>query len=769
MIPITSPQSFPDDSISPKKKEGKEFAQQLGQAIWSRYSANRTYFGMNQVGNFQTLRSYSDGRQSDAPYRDWFTSKGGQKDLKNVGGRKGYANVDFRPWSPAAKYKSVIQSVLASSDYKIKAKSLNPTAIEERLKLKWSLYLASKLGMLTEKAGITIPQSYWRPQNREELELYEQLGGFKLAFEEAIEMIAEHTFQISDWPLMRGFAVEDAIDLNFLAGRVYVDKVSGATKVKHVKPANMVMAWVDEDQTTAPSFVGHLTKVKLADIKMTLKSQGYTDNDLLAIAKSYYPYQGTAYAYEYFLNLDPVTNRFRWEDFNVDVLEYEYLSYDTEYYTARETKDGVLVYNKEEDRKVKGDYGDGRKRTTDVIGNLSIYEGKYVIGTNITYDYGRQKNIMREDKDTVYSSYFFERISGQSITERCLPLYDSLQKSWLKLQAAKWAASPKGYSIDLSALANIDLGDGALKPKELIEIARQNGIFAYRKTMQMGKVIGGSDAIQEREGGIGRQLDEWLTAIQFDLMQIMDFSGITPTMAASPSESPDKLKGVMQMEVEATNNALFPLRNAIMRYKEKAAKSAIMKSLVNIKYDPKIKEYYTKIIGADRMRAIEALDQTTLEDLTITLEAQPSDSEKQMLLQRLETALQVGKDGAARITTSDYLYIHELIKNDNLRQAGVYLAYSEARAAKRDAEIGQAQIQANTQAQIQSSQAAIDAEIMKEKELASVRINEMRAKYELELQKEMKIVQLKNEGVLDQIALEASLEARTGVEITGKV
>jgi hypothetical protein len=772
MITITAPQSFPDLNESPEKKKGKEFQKAFARAVWSRYSNGGTYFGYSQLSDFQTLRLYSNGMQPAAPYKEWFSSKDTRTELSAAGlnSRKGYANVDFRIWSPAAKYKSVIQSIMASTDYRVLATSSNPTALNEKMKVKWNMYLASRLGKDLSKVGIPTPTSYWMPQNIEELEMYDRLGGFKLLFETAIEDIAQHTFDISHWDNMRALTVEDAIDMNFLIGKVYTDMATGATKIKHIKPANVVMAWIDDDTESAPQFIGHLTKVKLSEIKQTLLSEGYTMDDLATLAKTYYPAQNQTYPFQYFTELDPLTNRWRWEDFNVDVLEYEFVSYDEDYYTYRETKEGSAIYEKEEDRRIKKDYGDGRKRTTDIIGNQVIYQGKYCVGSDIVYDYGLQANMMREDKNTVYSSYFFERIlGGASITERCLPLYDSVMKSWLKLQAAKWAATPKGYSIDISSLSNINLGDGVMNPNQLISMARQNGIFAYKKRIEMGKVISGSDAIIEREGGIGRQLEEWLTAIAFDLNQIMDFSGITPTMAASPSQSDDKLKGVMQMEIESTNNALYPIKSALVKFKEKAAKAAIMKTLVNIKYDAKAEEYYTKIIGQDRMNAIKQLDQTTLDDLTIVLEALPNTTEKQMMLDKLEKALQVGRDGKGRLSTAEYFQIEQLMRKDKLKEAAAFLALSEERALKREAEAAQGQIQANAEAQMQSNQMAIQGEIQKETILTELRIKEKVATINAELMKEERVQKLKNEGVLEQITLEATLEATTGKEITGKV
>jgi hypothetical protein len=287
--------------------------------------------------------------------------------------------------------------------------------------------------------------------------------------------------------------------------------------------------------------------------------------------------------------------------------------------------------------------------------------------------------------------------------------------------------------------------------------------------MKMGKVISGSNAIQELEGGIGRQLEEWTSALLFSMSQVMELTGITPSVAATTINNPDKGLGVTEYEADATSHALYPLRNAIINFKDKAAKCIAMKTLLTIRYDEYTKDYYTKVIGRDGVEAIIAMGDTTLEELAIYLESYPTRAEKQELLMMVDSALKVGKDGQVRISTSDALYITDMINKDQLKVARWYLALSEERAVERYDQRQMASMEANGQVQIQSAQAAAMAELQKEQQLAPLRLQEYAAKANIDLQKEQKLLELKGDQKLEQISLEATMEAQLGVEVKGSV
>lgn len=777
---------FPNDDVPPKEKLSKKWQLAAAMSMWSRYCNNSTLWGYTARQEFMLFRLYSDGRQPPDKYKDWFA---GEKKVQRQQGannniitqylRKGYANVDYSIDSPASSFKRTIQSILSNSDYRVRANSISTSHVKEKERKKWEKLFDAQYKKLRQQSGLPIKPQAWEPRNEQEAELYQKLGGIKLTYEMAIEDICQHVFDISDWKSIRLKCIEDLIDINFIEGKVYIDPNSGATKIKHVSPQNTVMSWLDGDSDN-PTFIGYLEKMRLCDVRQTLMDQGYTPEEIVAVANKYYAGGNYNMPWQFFTEYDPNTERWRWEDMTVDVFHYQYTTVDLHYYTGRQKVDGTYVYMEEEDRIEKKNYADGRKRKTDKISKQTIYSGKYIIGTDIVYDIEELPNVMRQEYHRVQTDYFFERVAGKAITQELIHIYDSLMLTRLKLQAAKWAAAPKGFAIDIAALSNITIGDAVQKPLDLIKIRRQNGIQLYKSVIQQGKVITSQGAIQELDGGIGPQLMEWITCYQDDMQNAMRLSGISQALMGGSAINPEKGLGVTEFEIDATNHALYPLREGLKQYKDKAAKAIVLKTIVAIRNDKTSEEYWRGAIGDAKVDAILAVGNTTLEELSITLESTPSEGMKAKIQQMAEISAAAGRDGRRGISNSDYIYVLNLLDQDELKLAQLYLAMAEEREWEKTLTAQRQMQQENGQIQTQSAIQIEQAKVQSEQTLVQLRVQEYAAKANIDVQKETRIQAVKNDGqyalqilkgeqTLEEISLEGLIEQQTGAEITGKV
>ena len=136
---------FPSDKIPQELKKQRGYMNQIAQAIYSRWYNGRTLYGHTATGWFQMMCDYSEGRQSSAPYRDWFVCITNDKNATERNftqyARKAYANVNYEIVSPAPKFVSTIKSLLSASDFKVNCQSLSPTSTFEKQKKKWRLFL----------------------------------------------------------------------------------------------------------------------------------------------------------------------------------------------------------------------------------------------------------------------------------------------------------------------------------------------------------------------------------------------------------------------------------------------------------------------------------------------------------------------------------------------------------------------------------------------------------------------------------------------------
>jgi hypothetical protein len=760
---------FPSDNVPREQKESLSFISQVGQAIYSRWYNGRTLFGHSATGWFQMMTDYAESRQSSAPYRDWFLGTKNDKNSTDRNfteySRKAYTNVSYEIVSPAPKFISTIKSMLSASDFKVHVESLNQEASYQKAYEKWKLYYDDKLiNPLREQIGIPTKDYPWVPANETELDMYERYHGFKLPLEMAMADIAEHVFQISDWDKIRLRTIEKLIETNFCVGRVYTDD-DGSTKMKFINPAAFVTAYIDESEEAEPAFAGHIERVQIKDIKHKLLNLGASPQDLEQLARIYYETQGYSDKDFNFNRKDPVTGRYIWEDFVVEVLHFEYKSNDYDYFTGREKKDGTYVYAPEEYGVIKKPYADGRKRKTDVTCVQNLYTGNYILGTRFVYDYGMQKNMMRDSKGNVALSYFFERVPGKAIVERWKPHLDSLMLTWIKLQAAKWSAAPKGLMIDIGLLSNMDMGFGKMTPLELIRIRRQTGNqFIQSKTDILNKG-GGASSIQELPGGIGPQLQEWLTCWQDDMNRIMDLAGITPAMAAQPTNNSEQGLGLAQMEVDSTNHAMYPLKKALMRFKEKAARKAILMTRTNIKFDKEVEKYYSNLLGKEKMNALNSFEDLTLDQIGITLVSTPSAQRKQIIMQAALESMKVGKSGQPGITMGDYLFIEKELEKGNDEFASWYLTLSEERSKREIQGQKEKMMQMNAQAQQQSAMMAQQAKAQADMAVQQLKTDQMLTEY----QQKALLEQVKHNHRMAELAQEGTLEKQKEVEISGNL
>jgi hypothetical protein len=394
----------------------------------------------------------------------------------------------------------------------------------------------------------------------------------------------------------------------------------------------------------------------------------------------------------------------------------------------------------------------------------NVYEGKYILGSKFVYDFGLQKNIMRDSRGHAVLSYFFERVPGKSIVERWKPHLDSLMLTWIKLQAAKWSAAPKGIVVDIGLLANMDLGMGSMSPLDIVRIRRQTGNqFINSKTDILNK--GGNMPIAELPGGIGPQLEEWLTCWQDDMNRIMDLAGVTPTMAAMPTTPTEKGLGVSEMEVDATNHALFPLKKAIMRLKEKAAKKAILKTRTNMKFDKEVHKYYSSLLGDEKIAALDSFEDLTLEQIGIKLISTPTNTRKSQILQAALQSMQAGKNGVIGITLADYLFIEKELESDNDEFAAWYMTIAEERQRKVKMEESMQQQQMNAQLQAQSAQQAAEAKAAAQQALEQMK----QASIMTEYQQKALLEEIKHNHRMAELAQEGTLEKQKNVEISGNL
>jgi hypothetical protein len=787
---------FPNDNIPEIDKLKPEFGLRCARALYTRFCSGGTYFTYTQIPEMQEVRNYGAGNQSQERYKNWFTngspigSKGMNQNESNTGNRglnraqrKAMANISYDIFSPMRKLTNVLLSILSDNDYKLDCVSLDKNIINKKKHKKYDLYAkANFTNPLAKKLGLPEFKLPFVPKDETMLEMADRLGFFKSKYEVALEKLAESGFRSSNWAGQRMEFNRDAIDFHFRAAKLYNDPMTGQVKFQYIDPARMVMLW-NEDNQDEPVAIGHIEAETVQSIYDKLIDAGFTEVQIQAMAKSYVPYQTSVstipqWAFE---RKDSTTNRWVWMDFKVYVLKFEYLSTDYKQYVERTNKQGYGSYirnNKPVDEKKKNP-----SDTYDEVACNYWYEGAYIIsgtGQDKIYDWKKKPNQMQKGLSPM-SSYVIHRINGQSPTRSVRGLLDDLMFAVLKLRAAVWAAAPKGYRIDVGEAANIKIGGVEYDLFDLMHIHRQNGIqiVATKFNAATGKYI--SQPLTEMDNGLGPQGQEWLSQIANIQMMIKDLMGIPDAMAASPDQSAERLVGVMEADYVAGNHANWPLRESERQFKQKLGERIIHQARIDIEYDPKIREFYESIIGDTIIKSLDEIEGLSLDQLAITCKVLPNEKEKSAILQRAMQMSQIPtKDGSVLLRPSSVERIAQLLKNGDVDEALWFMATEETEARQREEQYAQAMMQQTIQGQQQSAMMTEEAKRQTMMQKMQMEVEMHREKANLDLMKEQQLAKikadadyqvqlLKGQQALEEISLEANLEAELGNEITGRV
>jgi hypothetical protein len=787
---------FPSDNIPESEKSKPEFGLRCARALYTRFCAGGTYFTYTQLPEMQETRNYGAGNQSQEKYKNWFTngspigSKGitqGEASSTTKGmskaQRKAMANISYDIFSPMRKLSNVLLSVLSDNDYKVQCQSLDQRIVKKKADSKYDTYSKSKyINPLLSKIGRPTHSLPFEVTDPTMLDMADRLGFFKTKYEVALEKLAEAGFRASNWAGQRMDFNRDAIDFHFRAAKIYNDPITGQVKVQYVDPARMVMLW-NEDNQEEPVAIGHIEAETIQSMYSKLIEAGFSDDQIQAMAKSYVPYQTNIstipqWAFE---RKDSTTNRWVWMDFKVYVLKFEYLSTDYKQYVERTNKQGYTTYlrnNKPVEEKKKNP-----NENYDEVSCNYWYEGSYIIsgtGQDRIYEWKKKPNQMQKGLSPM-SSYVIHRINGQSPTRSVKGLLDDLMFAVLKLRAAVWAAAPKGYRIDVGEAANIKIGGVEYDLFDLMHIHRQNGIqiVATKFNAATGKYV--SQPLAEMDNGLGPQGQEWLAQIANLQMMIKDLMGIPDAMAASPDQSAERLVGVIEQDFVAGNHANWPLRESERQFKQKIGERIIHQARIDIEFDPKIKEFYKSIIGQHMINALDEIEGLSLDQLAISCKVLPNEKEKGSILQRAIQMSQIPtKDGSVLLSPSSVERVAQLLRNGDVDEALWFMATEETIARKREQENAQMMMQQTIQGQQQSALMTEEAkrktmmqkmqmDIAKHREMANMDMVKEQEIQRIKADSNYQVQLLKGKQVLDQITLEATLEAEMGNEITGIV
>ena len=547
--------------------------------------------------------------------------------------------------------------------------------------------------------------------------------------------------------------VNDLVSCGMAVTKRNNDPNYGITQ-EYVDPAMFIHSYTDDPNFDDLVYAGHIKRISISELKRIAGDQ-FTEEEYKKIAESSKNKNGNDAGNINNIDFDKYMNKnvYGYDEYMVDVLQFEFISVDCMYFEEKENKYGNKnFFYKGYSYKEKNEGVFGKiPRKMDVS---TVYGGSYILGTDFLYNYGMCTNMPRNihDISRVRMSYSvvstnIRRMIPKSMIDSTKGFADMLQITHLKIQQAIAKAKPDGLIIDIEGLDNVTLGKaGELEPLDLHDIYEKTGVFYYRSKNPEG---GFQNPPVREIGNSIRNINELIAIYNHYLRMIRDATGVNEVMDAS-SPKGDALVGVQQQALAAANNAIYDITNASLVLYKKVVED-IVKCLQIIPEGSVIEKIYHNAIGETNMSVINSFKDLPMYNFGVIVQKEMDEQERAYLEQNIQISL-----------SQKELDIEDAIAIRNIRDVEQAQRLLVVRRKKRMAamqEMASKNAEQQSQAAIAASQAASQARIQEIQIKGQVEQEIAKLKAALEIESEKVKHEMRKE--IENIKAQATLGFKT--------
>jgi hypothetical protein len=527
--------SFPNPLASADMKVTKTYGLAYANAIWDAW-AQTNVNNWNRRQRFIINRKYAEGMQSVDKYKQ-------QMDMNVAAGTdpdKSYLNIDWSPTNRIATIVDIIVGKMMNQDLKIRCNPLDPESKtemdNERKEMFARMFLKPIADQLEPITGIPlIDRSKPIPDSDDEADLHFQLN-YKPDAAIAMEQAMEYVFMNNDFEETRKMIIRDLVVIKHAAIMRKYDENYNII-AEYADPADIIVPYSKYPDFRNIPYVAIIKQYTIQEIAQ--KTQDFTEEELFNIAKNYAgQYNNPGWSFGMFANGSEgyynasggLIGR-PYDNFNVQVLEFYFLTVDKERRIVKDKKDGKVFYETRKNApNPDQEIAPGTRYITKDI--QQRYEGSWIIGSSQIYNYEKSKNIEREGRPGAYSPKTELPITmiapgiydgeNKSLVERAIVHEDQMNLIAKKAQQFLIMAKPPGVAFDLEALENIVRGMGKkMDPLEIMKVYQQTGNYPYRSKDAEGAPIN-TKPIEQLAGGVGAAIKEFYVAYDREYQMMND-------------------------------------------------------------------------------------------------------------------------------------------------------------------------------------------------------------------------------------------------------
>ena len=740
--------SFPSQVVPDAEKNTLDYGFQVGRAIENEwFRGDRGLGAGGRFGNnwqdFHRLRLYARGEQSVAKY----------KDELSINGDLSYLNLDWKPVAVLSKFVDIVVNGMTDKGYEIKSFATDPFALKQRTDYASGVMrdMNSKklLTSIKDNLGADLfntsdPSNL--PESKEELDLYLQLN-YKQSIEIAEEEAISNVLDYNRYEEIKKRLAYDLTVLGISCVKTNFNLANGVT-VEYVDPANLVYSYTEDPNFEDVYYVGEVKSVSLEEVK---KQFPYlTQAELEEIQK----YPGDSNYTRNYWGQDDNYN-------NVQVLYFEYKTYNNQVFKIKQTDQGLLKALEK-----PGDFNPPENQNFERVHRAIevLYTGAKILGQekmlkwelseNMTRPYSNQTKVQM---NYVISAPRIYKGRIESLVSKCIGFADMIQLTHLKIQQVLARMVPDGVFVDVDGLAEVDLGNGTnYNPQEALNMYFQTGSIVGRSKTIEGDLNPGKVPIQELQTSSGMQkVQALIQTYQYYLQMIRDVTGLNEARDGS-QPTKDALVGLQKLAAAASNTATKHILQSLMYLTVRSCENISLRINDMLNY-PLTKAALLDSINSFNVATLNEIQDLSMHEFGIFLELEPEEEQKQILERNIQIALQAGQIGL-----EDAIDIRQI---SNIKLANQYLKLSQKRKRERDQQAQQANIQAQAQANAQSAEKAALAEVQKQQALTQEKVNIEQAKSQFEIQRMQTEASIKKQLMAEEFNYNIQLaEARAGVE-----
>ena len=741
--------SFPSQVVPDAEKNTLDYGYQVGRAIENEwFRGDRGLGAGGRFGNnwqdFHRLRLYARGEQSVAKY----------KDELSINGDLSYLNLDWKPVAVLSKFVDIVVNGMTDKGYEIKSFATDPYSTKKRTAhatgLAKDAFAKDLIAQAEGNLGVNLKNTNVPaddlPRTKEELELHMQLS-YKQAIEIAEEELIENVFSFNKYHEVKKRLAYDLVTIGISCVKTDFNLANGIT-IDYVDPANLVYSYTEDPNFEDIYYVGEVKSVSLEEVK---KQFPYlTDAELEEIQK----YPGDSNYTRNYWGQDDNYN-------NVQVLYFEYKTYNNQVFKIKETDQGL-----EKALEKPGDFNppanDNFKRVHRAIEVL--YSGAKILGHEKMLKWELAENMTRpySDQTKVQMNYAISaprmykgRI--ESLVSKCIGFADMIQLTHLKIQQVLARMVPDGVFVDVDGLSEVDLGNGTnYNPQEALNMYFQTGSIVGRSKTIDGDINPGKVPIQELQTSNGQaKIGALVQTYQYYLQMIRDVTGLNE---ARDGSQPDKnaLVGLQKLAAAASNTATKHILQSLMYITVRAAENISLRAADMLNF-PLTKNALMNSISVFNTNTLSQIEKLNLHEFGIFLELEPDEEEKAQLEQNIQVALQTGG-----IDLEDIIDLREI---SNLKLANQMLKIKRKQKIERDQAAQQQNIQAQAKANAETAEKAALAELQKQQALTESQLQLEQGKSQFEIQRMQTEAEIKKQLMAEEFNYNMQLaEAKARVE-----